>query len=90
MDEARFRQKLRDAGYGEPAIRAYPPGTDGPLHTHDESVMLLVLDGEFTLAGEAGVQPFGPGEVCELAAGVPHAERTGAAGARVLLAKKRV
>ena len=89
MEEQEFREALRAGGFEDGEHKEYAPGTDGPLHTHDFAVMLLVLDGDFTLAREDGATTFRPGEVCELAAGVMHAERTGAAGARVLLGKKQ-
>lgn len=88
MNEEQFRQRLREAGYGEAQYKEYAPNTDGPLHAHDFSVMLLVLSGDFTLAREDGETTFQPGEICELAAGILHAERTRSYGARVLLGKK--
>ena len=88
MTEAEFLADLVERGYGEAQVKSYPPHTDGPLHTHDASVRLLVLEGVFTLAEADGARTFCPGEVCELAAGTRHAEQTGADGARVLLAKK--
>ena len=88
MDEEQFRQRLREKGYGEGQFKEFAPNTDGPMHTHDFSVMLLVLSGEFTLARAGGATTFRSGECCELAAGAEHAERTGSSGARVLLGKK--
>lgn len=88
MNEEQFRQRLREKGYGEGQFKEYPPNTDGPIHAHDFSVMLLVVSGEFGLAQESGVTTYQPGEVCEVGAGAEHAERTGSSGARVLLGKK--
>lgn len=88
MDEPRFRQQLQERGYSEPEFKEYPPHTDGDMHTHAFSVMLLVLDGEFILAHEDGSTSYKPGESFELPAGVVHVERTGAEGARVILARK--
>ena len=88
MTEEQFRQQLSDNGYGPAQIKEFAPHTDGPLHTHDFSVMLMVLEGEFTLAREDGATSYGPGECCQLAAGGMHAERTGAEGAKVMLGKK--
>ena len=50
--------------------------------------MLLVIEGQFSLAYENGITNYLPGEVCELAAGVTHTERAGPTGATVLLAKR--
>lgn len=88
MNEEQFRQHARKQGYGDFQIKDYPPNNDGPLHAHGFSVMLLVIQGQFTLAFEDGKTDFLPGEVCKLAANVIHTERTGPAGANVLLAKR--
>ena len=90
MDEARFRKLATESGYGELQTKAYPPHRDGPLHAHEFSVMLLVVEGHFSLAFEDGVTHYLPGEVCELAANVMHTERAGPVGANVLLAKREV
>ena len=88
MDEAQFRQRAQELGYGDFQFKDYPPNHDGPLHTHDFSVMLLVVGGEFILAFEQGADTYRPGESCELAAHTLHTERAGAEGARALLAKR--
>ena len=88
MNEEQFRQRAQEQGYGNFQIRDYVSNNDGHLHTHDFSVMLLVIQGQFALAFEDGTTDYRPGEVCELAANVIHTERTGPAGAKVLLAKR--
>lgn len=88
MNEEQFRQLAHDQGYGDIQTRDYVPNRDGPLHTHEFSVMLLVVDGQFTLAFEDGTADYRPGEVCELSANVMHTERAGPAGAKVLLARR--
>lgn len=88
MNEEQFRQRAQELGYGDFQFKDYVPNTDGPLHTHEFSVMLLVVSGEFALAFEDGASNYRPGECCELAANVLHAERTGATGAQALLARK--
>ena len=88
MNEEQFRQTLREKGYGEEQVKEYAPNADGPMHTHDFSVMLLVLEGEFMLAKEDGVTTYRPGEICELPAGSTHVERSGSSGARIFLGKK--
>ena len=88
MNEERFRQLAHEQGYGELQTKDYAPNHDAPFHTHEFSVMLLVVGGHFTLAFEAGTTNYRPGEVCELAVNVMHTERAGPAGAKVLLAKR--
>ena len=88
MNEEQFRQRAQEQGYGDFQTKDYVPNKDGRLHTHEFSVMLLVIEGQFTLAFEDGTTDYRPGEVCELAANVMHTERTGPTGARVLLATR--
>jgi quercetin dioxygenase-like cupin family protein len=88
MNEAQFRQQAQEQGYGDVQTKDYVPNKDGPLHTHEFSVMLLVVGGQFTLAFEHGTTHYRPGEVCELAANVMHTERAGPTGAKVLFATR--
>ncbi|GAC1539147.1 MAG: hypothetical protein NVS2B4_19100 [Ramlibacter sp.] len=88
MNEEQFRQRAQEQGYGDVQIKDYAPNRDGPLHTHEFSVMLLVVGGQFSLAFENGTTDYRPGEVCDLAANVMHTERAGPSGAKVLLAKR--
>ena len=88
MNEEQFRLSLREKNYGEVRFKEYPPNTDGPMHAHEFSVLLLVVSGEFMLAQESGVTAYRPGEICDVGAGVKHVERSGSSGARVLLGKK--
>lgn len=90
MNEEQFRQLARERGYGDFQTKDYGPNSDGPLHTHEFSVVLLVIEGQFTLGFEDGSTSYRPGELCELAANVKHIERAGPTGAKVLLAKRRV
>ena len=88
MNEEQFRQRAQEQGYGAVETKDYVPNRDGPLHTHEFSVMLLVVEGQFALAFEDGKTDYRPGEVCDLAANVMHTERAGPMGAKVLLAKR--
>ena len=87
MTEEQFRQRARDQGHCEFFAKDYGPDKDGPLHQHDFSVMLWVVRGQFSLAFEDGTTDYLPGDMCDLAANVSHAERAGPMGASVLLAK---
>ena len=89
MTEDEFRQRAHELGYRDIQFKDYLPNLDGPLHVHEFAVMLLVVSGEFSLALEDGATTYPRSGTCELGAEVPHAERTGAMGAKVLLGKKR-
>jgi quercetin dioxygenase-like cupin family protein len=88
MSDGDFRAQLQEKGYRDVELKTFEADLDGPMHTHDFSVMLLVMAGEFTLARQDGATTFQPGEVCQLDAGTLHAEKTGRDGARVLLGRK--
>jgi len=88
MDEAQFKQQLQEQGYGEAQTLEFEANLDSDMHTHDFPAFVLVTGGEFTLVTEDGSVTHQPGESCQLAAGTPHAEKTGAAGATILIGKK--
>ncbi len=88
MNACEFKQHIQSLGYGEPQPREYDANRIGELHTHDFSAILLVLSGEFILALEDDSIKCTPGELHEVNAGVLHDERTGSAGAVILLATK--
>lgn len=88
MTEEQFRQTMQDKGYANPEVKEYQPHVDEPMHTHEVSVMALVLDGEITLVLEDGATTYAAGEWCELPANTLHTERTGSQGATILLAHK--
>ncbi|MBK5103963.1 MAG: hypothetical protein JJE42_06925 [Burkholderiales bacterium] len=88
MTEAEFRAQAIANGFSEFQVKHYVSDLDGPLHTHDFAVTLLVTEGEFALQFEDRKAIYQTGECCNLAANVMHAERAGPKGAVVLLAKK--
>jgi quercetin dioxygenase-like cupin family protein len=88
MERAAFEAELSRDGY-EVVDKTIPPDQDRRLHAHDFDARILVLEGELTVSiGEARTA-HRAGEVFEVPAGTPHAEHTGAAGARFLLGKRR-
>lgn len=88
MTEAEFRAQAMANGFADFQTKHYAPDIDGPLHTHDFAVTLLVAAGEFALQLEDRKESYQAGQCCNLAAKVMHAERAGPRGAVVLLAKK--
>lgn len=63
----------------------YPAGFRIDRHWHDRTSVSLVLEGELVERSEHGVHRAGPGSVVTKPAGTEHANRFGAAGARLLL-----
>ena len=88
MIEDQFRQELRERSYGDAEIMEFEPNREKEMHSHDESVMALVISGEFTLVLESGSTTYGPGEWCENPAGTLHTERIGPDGVTALVALK--
>ncbi len=88
MNEAHFRVRLQEQGYGEAQAVEFEPNLVNDMHTHDFSAFVLVVSGEFTLVTESGPVTHQPGETCKLAAGTLHSEQTGETGATILIGKK--
>ena len=88
MNEVEFRQELEKRGYGEAEIKTFEPGPAKDMHTHDESVMVLILEGQFTLVTENQATTYGPGDCCENPAGTLHTEEIGPQGVKALMALK--
>ncbi len=86
MNESDFRNQAAERGYGTVRNKDYAPNMSGQLHGHDFSVLLLVTEGELTLAFEDRSETFAVGDSCEVPAGCRHDERTGSTGAAAILA----
>ena len=88
MTEDNFRTLCEEKGYGDIKIKSYEPDGYDPMHTHDRSIIGLVLGGQMTLEWEKGSTTYNPDDICEFAAGTLHAEKTGPEGARIILGFK--
>lgn len=88
MTEGEFRKKLNEEGYRDPHVYEIPPGTEKQMHTHGESVMSLVLKGEFTLVTEGGSVTYKEGDWCENPARSIHTEIVGPEGVITLVGTK--
>ena len=88
MNEEQFRALCEEKGFGDVKIKDYEPHLYDPPHTHDVSILGLVLSGEITLEWEEGSTTYAIGDLCELEAGTVHAEKTGESGATIILGFK--
>ena len=86
MTEAEFRAEMVFRG-GQANFVELPAEYFKEEHSHDFTARGLVLAGEFTLSFGGAAHHLVAGADFELAAGIPHTERTGAAGARLLAAR---
>ena len=68
--------------------RDWPAGAVIATHEHPFAVKALVVAGEMWLSEGDSTRHLRPGDTFELAAGVPHAERYGAAGATYWAARR--
>ena len=88
MDRTAFEDELRAAGFsvGEAELQ---PGRSTDEHTHAWDIRGMVLEGEFTVLQGDDAVTCRPGETFEVAAGVPHAERHGPTGGRLLVGRRQ-
>ena len=90
MDRSSFEAGLAADGYAEPLDRRMEAGQAAPTHTHPFDARLFMIEGEFVLETAGMTHRYGPGEMFEVPAGVPHAERFGPAGATYLVGRRAV
>ena len=88
MDEKEFRKKAQDEGYSDLEIHEVDYSPAKEMHTHDKSVLSLVLNGECTMITEHGSTSYGPGDWCENPADTLHTEQIGANWVIALVGKK--
>jgi quercetin dioxygenase-like cupin family protein len=88
MDRDMFEASLRAEGFAEVLNRRIEAGQVAPEHAHDFDVRILMLEGEFVLEQSGESRRYGPGEVFEVPAGVPHAESFGPYGATYVAGRR--
>ena len=88
MERAAFEASLREDGFAGPLDRRMEAGQVVPEHTHPFDARLLVLEGEFILGQDGQTRRYGPGEVFEVPADVPHTESFGPTGASYLVGRR--
>jgi len=88
MDEEEFRNKAQAEGYSEPELHEVEHAPAKEMHTHEQTILSLVLSGEFTMLHEEESKTYGPGDWCVNPAGKRHTEKIGKYGVIALVAKK--
>jgi mannose-6-phosphate isomerase-like protein (cupin superfamily) len=83
-----FAAEHRAAGCDEVVERRWKPDTVIDTHTHSFTANALVVQGEMWLTVGERTQHLKPGDRFEVAAGTPHAERYGPAGATYWVARR--
>ena len=88
MNQADFEKKLQAEGYGEMVDRRMEADHFNPEHEHEFDACVFVVEGEMTIARNGKPELFRTGDICTMAAGTPHTELSGAAGARYLAGRR--
>ena len=71
LNEANMRKKLAAQGYK--AIKyVFPPGTDFPDHSHNETKKDAIIEGQFRFAMLGKEVILQPGDIVEVPGGVNH------------------
>ena len=83
-----FEATARSQGFDEVLERHWAADTVLDTHSHAFAVSARVVEGEFWLTVGAQTRHLQAGDTFVLDAGVPHAERYGAQGARYWVARR--
>jgi quercetin dioxygenase-like cupin family protein len=86
MNEAEFRTYAAAEKYDAPEVRTQPPGKFFDTHAHERDLIVLITEGQFTVAYPDHTDVFGPGDMCYVAPGVEHTDEAGPDGASYVLA----
>ena len=89
MDGATFEAGLRADGYAWPLDRRMEAGEVAHEHTHPFDARVLVLEGAYLLTEGGTTRRYGPGEMFEVPAGVPHTESFGPEGTTYLVGRRQ-
>lgn len=88
MDTKAFEKALTDEGYGQIMTRDLEPSKMVPEHTHPFDVHAMIVGGEYTLGTAEGEKTYRPGDTFKLSANIPHTEKHGPQGARLLVGRR--
>ena len=88
QDFDHFQAEHRAQGFDEVLERLWKPDAVTGIHSHGFGVKALVAQGEMWLSVGADTQHLRAGDRFELERDVPHAERYGAEGATIWVARK--
>jgi quercetin dioxygenase-like cupin family protein len=88
MDRDTFESELRAAGYTDIVARDMEAGKFNPEHTHEFDARGLITAGEFVLTCGGQPRTYRSGDVFDMAAGTPHTEQCGPAGASYIAGRR--
>lgn len=82
-----FTAQALEEGFDEIVVREWAPDLELATHSHAFAVSARVVRGEFWLTVDGSTRHLPAGQAFRLAQDVPHAERYGAQGATVWVAR---
>ena len=82
-----FTAQALEDGFDEIVVREWAPDLELATHSHAFAVSARVVRGEFWLTVDGSTRHLPTGQAFRLARDVPHAERYGAQGATVWVAR---
>lgn len=88
MNKELFLARVADQGFNAPQEKRWAPNLEVEMHTHDQEIILVIIEGQLSLIKEDGVEVYNPGDFCALASGTLHAEKTDSRGATGWIAFK--
>lgn len=88
MTEEQFRQWLATEGIDTVVAVEREPNGWLDTHTHPFEARALVTEGEITIEAEGSTRRYGPGDIFQLGANIPHVEHYGPQGVRYLAGRK--
>jgi quercetin dioxygenase-like cupin family protein len=88
MDRADFDKKLQAEGYTDMVDRQMAADHFNPEHAHEFDACVLVVEGEMTITRGGKPETLRAGDLCIMAAGTPHTEKCGPAGAHYLAGRR--
>jgi mannose-6-phosphate isomerase-like protein (cupin superfamily) len=83
-----YKADMLRRGFDEVISRDWPAGAVLDTHAHDFALEAVLVSGEMWLTVGDATRHLRPGDPFALDAGVPHAERYGAAGATYWVARR--
>jgi quercetin dioxygenase-like cupin family protein len=88
LNPAQLEQQLHNEGFQHTYVWQDGPNASYPGHTHATETAHIILDGQLTLTMNGSVVTYGPGQRCDVPAGVVHSAKMGTTGCRYIVGEK--
>jgi quercetin dioxygenase-like cupin family protein len=88
MTERDWIAKLGEEGYKDVTVCDNEPDTQFPVHTHEQSTVHVIVQGEFTLTEKGHHKTVKVGERINIPAGTTHSAKCGPEGCTFIVGVK--